>query len=84
MLQWISQNSGGGVGDVESWGSSEGTSGVPEAGGGCGPLTSCPFTMGKAALILLSQAQDLQAGREGSVKAKITSPPWKLEVRGGS
>ena len=34
MLQWISQNSGRGVGDVESWGSSEGTSGVPEAGGG--------------------------------------------------
>lgn len=45
MLQWISQNSGRDVGDVESWGSSEGTSGVPEAGGG--GLTSCPFTMEK-------------------------------------
>lgn len=47
---------------------------------GGGALTSCPFTMGKPALILCSQAADLQARREGSVQARITSPPWKLEV----
>ena len=47
---------------------------------GEGALTSCPLTMGKAALILLSQAEDPQARREGSARAKITSLPWKLEV----
>lgn len=77
MLQWISQNSGRDVGDVESWGSSEGTSGVPEAGGGSDFLS---LYNGKAALILLSQAENLQARREGSARAKITSLPWKLEV----
>lgn len=35
---------------------------------------------GKAALILLSQAENLQTRREGSARAKITSLPWKLEV----
>lgn len=64
-MKWISSNSGRVVGDVEFWGSSEGTSGVPEArlgngvwGGGLSP--SSPAT-GKAALILLSQAEDVQA-----------------------
>lgn len=40
------------MGDVEFWGNSEGTSGVPEARG---LLTPYPSTMRKAPLILLSQ-----------------------------
>lgn len=62
---WMRQNSGRVMGAVESWGNSKGTSGVPEVRGA---LTPCPFTTGKAALILFSQAGDLQAGREGSAR----------------
>lgn len=62
----ISQNSVRVTGDVKFWRNSEGTSGVPEARGGA--LTPYPLTTGKAALMLLSQAEDLQAGREGSAR----------------
>lgn len=63
---------------MEFWGNSEGTSGVPETRGA---LTPYPFTTGKAALILFSQAEDLQARREGSVRVKVPSPLWSLEIR---
>lgn len=67
------------MGDVEFWGNLEGTSRVPEARG---LLNLYPFTMGKAALILLSQTEDPQARREG-LPGAVTSP-WSLEVGGGS
>lgn len=53
------------MGDVKFWGNSEGTSGVPEARGA---LTPHLLTTRKTALILLSQAEDLQARREGSAR----------------
>lgn len=59
----ISQNSARDMGDAKFWGNSEGTSGVPKARGS---LTPYLLTTRKAALILLSQAEDLQARREGS------------------
>ena len=68
------------MGAMESWGNSEGTSGAPEARG---VLTPYPFTTGKAALILFSQAEDLQARREGSARVKVISRPRNLEIRGG-
>lgn len=68
------------MGDVEFWGNLKGTSRVPEARGLLNPY---PLTMGKAALILLSQTEDPQARREG-LPGSVTSSPWSLEVGGGS
>lgn len=42
----------------------------PAGGGGWGPLTPSPLTMGKAVLLLLSQA-DLQARGEGMLGSVI-------------
>lgn len=53
------------MGDVEFWRSLEGTFGVPES-----REAGCPITMGRTALILFSQAEDLQARREECAKAK--------------
>lgn len=68
------------MGDVEFWGNSEGTSGVPEARG---LLTPYPSTMRKAPLILLSQTEDPQVRRK-SLPGSVTSSLWSLEVGGSS
>lgn len=80
-MQRRSRNHGRVVGDAEFWGNSEGTSGAPES---WGARTPRPLTTGKATLILRSQAEGLQARREGSARAKITTPPWSPEVWGSS
>lgn len=76
-MQRRSRNHGKVVGDAEFWGNSEGTSGAPESRGA---RTPCPLTTRKATLILRSQAEGLQARREGSARAKIITPPWSPEV----
>lgn len=76
---WISQNSGRVVVMRNSGETQKALRGPRNPG----VLSPYPFTTGKAALILFSQTEDLQARREGSTRAKVTSPPWSPEIRDG-